>query len=209
MSNQLIWSDLHLSHVNLATKWRTWAGGTVEDHNDMIAERWNDAVRPHDEVWLIGDACMGKLVESLPLIKALHGTKHLVPGNHDRVHPSYHHKTPEAAEKFRAMYAEVFTIHPPKVLGKDIGLDDRTLICHFPWAGTADHAESDREHLAQYSPKREDYPVGTVLVHGHTHSSQIYGDMSVHVGVDTFPEGPIPLDTLQLLINGARKNGGK
>lgn len=207
MSNTYVWSDLHISHKNLAEKWRMWAGGTIEAHNDLILQRWNAMVKPHDVVWLVGDAVMGKRAESLEIAKRLHGEIHLIPGNHDNVHSSIHHKTPEKAAEIRAMYEKVFIIEPEAVNGASLGLDSYVLVTHFPWAGTEDHAESDRSHLEKYNPVREDYDPFTVLVHGHTHQERIYGDMSVHVGVDSWPEGPVRVDILQQFIDSARAAG--
>ena len=80
------------------------------------------------------------------------------------------------------------------------------LVTHFPWEGTADHAESDREHLSKWHPKRESYSADAVLVHGHTHQSNIYGDMSVHVGVDSFTFGPVRVEELQTYVSACRLN---
>ncbi len=47
-----------------------------------LAERWNDAVRPGDEVWHLGDFAV-RHPDPAALLASLHGTKHLVPGNND------------------------------------------------------------------------------------------------------------------------------
>ena len=142
---------------------------------------------------------MGVVVESLAFMKTFHGHKVLVPGNHDRFHPAYGMKNQVKAEKlarFREMYAEVFTLRDEKVV------EDGFVYCHFPWKGTEDHA--DRNIIELFGPRPEEYPEGTVLIHGHTHSPERYGPMSVHVGVDAWPCGPILMDDVHADAEGLR-----
>lgn len=204
-----ITSDLHIGHVNLAEKWRAWAGGTVESHNDMLRKAWNHAVHPGDTVWIIGDACMGKRVESVAFARTLNGEKHLLPGNHDNIHPMIHHKNVEKHLEIIALYETAFIIEPTLVSGALMELDESVIVSHFPWYGTEDHAESDREHLDKWMPVREEWADGTVLVHGHTHQDHIYGDMSVHAGVDS-QVGMMPwrAEDVQKFVVAARLNGG-
>jgi calcineurin-like phosphoesterase family protein len=48
----------------------------------MLAEAWNAAVGPGDEVWHLGDFAR-KPAEVPALLERLHGTKHLLRGNND------------------------------------------------------------------------------------------------------------------------------
>lgn len=185
------WSDLHIGHVKLSVSWRPWAGGTVESHNAYIRDHWNSIVRPGDTVRIVGDACMGVLTESLEFVKTLHGTKELIGGNHDRFSASYVHECkqkPEKTEKFRSMYAEVFTLMP------EVVEDDQFIWCHFPWFGTGDH--NDRDLINRFGPKM--FETDKVLIHGHTHSPERYSERAIHVGVDAWRDGPVDVDRLRI-----------
>jgi calcineurin-like phosphoesterase family protein len=180
--------------VKLAENWRPWAGGTVESHNETIRRRINDRVAPDDELWIIGDACMGVLTESLAFMRTINGRKILVPGNHDRCSEAYDAK-PAKREKYIQMYSEVFTIADPLVAGEGV------IFCHYPWRGTDDHA--DREIIERYGPSRDEWP-NTILVHGHTHAAEKFGEMSIHVGIDAWPDGPIPMGDILALAAAMR-----
>jgi len=73
-------ADLHLSHLNMATR-RGFS--TVEEHDEHIIERWNSVVHKRDVTYILGDVTMEK---SAPyaLLNRLNGLKHVVLGNHDR-----------------------------------------------------------------------------------------------------------------------------
>jgi calcineurin-like phosphoesterase family protein len=46
--------------------------------------RWNEVVRPEDEVWHLGDFAVGQPTARITaLLAELHGRKHLVTGNND------------------------------------------------------------------------------------------------------------------------------
>jgi hypothetical protein len=53
--------------------------------DSFLIDRWNNVVGPGDEVWLLGDACMGRLDPTIGNLRRLLGRIVLVPGNHDRV----------------------------------------------------------------------------------------------------------------------------
>jgi len=49
----------------------------------MVA-RWNSLIKPHDEVWHLGDFAVRQSAERVAsLLSELHGRKHLVTGNND------------------------------------------------------------------------------------------------------------------------------
>lgn len=54
---------------------------SIEEHDEILVERWNSVVRPEDKVYHLGDVVMNR--SSLPIIKRLNGHKILVKGNHD------------------------------------------------------------------------------------------------------------------------------
>src|SRR4051812_8195892 len=78
-------SDLHFGHQRIIELCNR-PFGSVEEMNQTIIDRWNDTVKNDDTVFVLGDVAMGKISDSLPLVKKLKGNKHLVSGNHDRCH---------------------------------------------------------------------------------------------------------------------------
>jgi calcineurin-like phosphoesterase family protein len=57
---------------------------SVPEHDAALIERWNEVVRPGDEVWHLGDFALHAKPERIEaLLAELHGTKHLVTGNND------------------------------------------------------------------------------------------------------------------------------
>lgn len=73
-------ADLHLGHVNMATR-RGFA--SVEEHDNHIIASWNSVVDKRDVTYILGDVTMEKKA-SYALLDQLNGVKHVVLGNHDR-----------------------------------------------------------------------------------------------------------------------------
>ena len=100
-------ADLHLGHANIIQYCdRPWPDADAMDRG--LIERWNATVADDDEVWVLGDVAMGRIEESLRLIGELHGTKLLVPGNHDRCWPGRGDSAAEWVGRYRdAGFADV------------------------------------------------------------------------------------------------------
>lgn len=92
-------SDTHYDHVNVIKYCRRpflkdaalgWIDGNldVEAMNETMIERWNAVVRPHAQVYHLGDVMLGPgytLLERLTKLRArLNGVITLILGNHDR-----------------------------------------------------------------------------------------------------------------------------
>lgn len=73
--------DLHYGHTNLA-KHRGFK--TAEEHDDLIKRNWNNAVRPTDIVYILGDLTMEKA--NYEFLDELNGRKKVILGNHDQPH---------------------------------------------------------------------------------------------------------------------------
>lgn len=168
-------SDLHLCHAKVA-EIRGFA--TTAEHDARIATSWAAVVKPHDQVWVLGDLTGGgHLDEALALIAALPGEKHLILGNHDQAHPMH-----RDSHRKMARYFPTFTsvqLHARKSIG---GL--RVMLSHYPYDG--DHTDTDRD--TQWRLR----DCGTPILHGHTHSefsltnSTFAGTVQVHVGWDAW-----------------------
>lgn len=98
-------ADLHLGHRNIARYEPDRAraagvaplDGPADDEtqsrlDSFLIDRWSEVVGPDDEVWLLGDSCMGRLDRTLAQLRRLLGRIVLVPGNHDRVWAGDHRR---------------------------------------------------------------------------------------------------------------------
>ena len=76
-------SDTHFGHGGALGLYRR-PFASVAAMNEAIIERWNEIVRPDDEVWHLGDFAIRQRPAVVAEIFArLHGRKHLVTGNND------------------------------------------------------------------------------------------------------------------------------
>lgn len=187
-------SDLHLGHTRVVD-WRPFADLT--EMHAAIRERWNAAVNPDDEVYLIGDAVMGRRVDNLPLLDDLAGRKYLIPGNHDHCHPGVWPERTRGAKvaEWSPVYGEHFEAvlpleyqYPRLIAGRPV------LLCHFPVSG--DHTAEER-----YPEWRPGLPEGTWLLHGHIHGrNRVSGHRQIDVGVDAWGFAPASEDAIAALI---------
>lgn len=87
MATTWLTADLHFGHQKefvYAARGFT----TVEEMDKAIIRRWNRVVKPEDEVFVLGDLCLGGGSEEAHLaakqkIEQLNGNLHIVLGNHD------------------------------------------------------------------------------------------------------------------------------
>lgn len=102
MSNTFFIADTHFFHENILNfeSSRSHMGRTVEEMNEYIIERWNEAIGPDDIVYHLGDFTFkvkSKYNEICSIGSRLKGHKILVLGNHDR---SYYKKEPHLYTNF-------------------------------------------------------------------------------------------------------------
>lgn len=84
MSNIFWTSDTHYCHANVV-KFDALPHASVEEMNEHRISIWNSQVKRGDTVYHLGDLSLGKLDETLKLLKRLNGRIHLIKGNHDHV----------------------------------------------------------------------------------------------------------------------------
>lgn len=199
-------SDLHIGHKFVAGARRVGSYDAVDrdavtpeivqDHNDLVASKWDAVVKKDDIVWVVGDLTGGGYIqEGLDWIRARPGTKHLVVGNHDKAHPM---------NTDSAKYQEVFlgideaSVGKPrpfksvqmaarrsvKVRGEKVNV----MLSHFPF--TEDHSPEAR--YMKWRLRDE----GEYLIHGHTHSTERFNGKEIHVGVDAWDFAPVSLETI-------------
>lgn len=204
----MIWltSDLHLGDPAIVEHgWRPFA--TVDAMNSTIIEHWNDSVVDSDLVFVLGDVCVGKQSETLPLTEQLRGHKCLVPGNHD---PCWMGHSRWALGR-RAFEASGWTVldsqvRVPGVMRLDLvgdalrevgrALHHPVTLCHFPYPGDP----TDNGRYPEHRPADN----GDLLLHGHVHSAWRENGRQVNVGVDAWEFGPVSLGAVNALLTERR-----
>ena len=166
-------SDHHFGHSNIiAFANRPYA--SVEQMNWDLVERHNAVVAPDDVVYVLGDVCLGKMDDSLAMISLLHGTKYLIPGNHDRMFDAVGEKYRNAAARYvDAGFTEVLDT----VVTGTFSFGDATL-SHFPPSGEG----GDSDWFTEFRPPM---PAHGLLLHGHMHGRYRKRGRCIDVGVDT------------------------
>jgi calcineurin-like phosphoesterase family protein len=183
-------ADLHMGHQNISA----YTGrpfGTIDEMDIALVERWNAAVGPDDEVWVLGDFAMGRIVESLPLASMMHGHKVLVPGNHDRCWSGHRAKKKDTVDKWITEYEAVGfrIVNAPletTIAGHSVVVD------HFPYKGDS----TDTERYCNFRPVDR----GQWLLHGHIHESWLQRGRQINVGVDAWGGMPVSEDQISELI---------
>lgn len=177
-------SDLHFGHANII-KYCQRPFAHVDAMDAHLITTWNAHVAADDEVWVLGDVCMGDRERTLAYVGALAGTKHLVVGNHDK---PFDDPRGEWAKRYRdagfATLTHGSTMHQ---LG-----DAEVRLCHFPYRG-------DSRGTERYLDAR---PIddGMTLLHGHTHGQWRKQRTQVDVGVDAWGGRPVADHELLALI---------
>jgi len=172
---------------------------TVEEMNEKLVENWNERVSPNDEVFILGDLALGKLDESLTWVGLLNGTKHLVPGNHDRVWEGHPKKgKPVRPEDIVRYEAAGLNIMPGTMnfIPEGESFRDPWILCHFPDVG--DSHDADRYDSWRPKPK-----VGQALIHGHVHEKWLTNGPRINVGVDVWDYRPVHQDEVAVLATVA------
>lgn len=190
-------SDLHLGHTNII-EYAERPYIDVEQMNNDLVSRWNEVVAPEDVVWVLGDVALGRLDDSLAYVSLMNGTKHLIPGNHDRMFGCQGTRYANAAKRYLdAGFVEVHNKLVSLVLLTDESDISLTVLgCHFPYV-------ADDRHAERYADERPtDH--GSYLVHGHTHGTWRKNGRMIDVGVDAWGGYPVSFETVaELFANGA------
>lgn len=168
-------ADLHLGHEKVA---HLRGYSTTAAHDYAAVEAWHrSGIDDSTEVFILGDLSAGGAEaerRAHGVIASLPGVKHLILGNHDRLHPLQRN-----ARKHFARYAEVFasvaTADQVSISGH------RVMLSHFPYQG--DHDGTD-ERYSQWRLRDE----GHWLVHGHVHEAWDVNGRQVCVSWDQWPD---------------------
>lgn len=110
-------SDLHFGHRNaLAFDNRPFK--TIEEHDEFLISKWNEAVGIDDDVWILGDISWYGATKTIEIYSQLNGTKHLCVGNHDN--------KLLRSQNVRNLFVEI-------VPYKELSYGDKGIVlCHYP-----------------------------------------------------------------------------
>ena len=172
-----ITSDLHFNH-GPEFIWKARGFNNVEEMNEEIIHRFNNAVNADDDVYILGDVCLGGgdeeiLAKNKELIERLHGKLHIIRGNHDT------DRRVEMYESCSNVVSKVLCADMIKYRGYHF------YISHFPTITS----NLEKESLKQC----------TCCLYGHTHQkTNFFYDMPMvyHVGVDSHDCYPCNLDDI-------------
>lgn len=141
-------SDLHLGHENVLSI-RTQFHD-IDEHDDFLIEKWNNKVKKHDEVYILGDLSFRSSNPITDYLARMNGKKHLIVGNHDGYW----------MRKMNHMEIYFQSVEYLKVMKFE---KKQLTLCHYPmleWPGSR-YVESGT----------------SFLIHGHIHNetdSQVY-----------------------------------
>jgi calcineurin-like phosphoesterase family protein len=171
--------------------------GDTARHDTEIIRRWNATVAHGDTVWHHGDVGMGHYPRFADQLGQLHGTIHLLTGNHDNPFPGNRDSwkyQPYWLTTGGGRFASVQAFARRRV-------DKRIfLMSHFPYKGDS----LDLDRYDQYRLRDE----GMWLLHGHIHKTdRITGPHMLHVGLDAWDLAPVSQEQVMTEMIEAEKNG--
>ena len=89
MSKIYFISDMHFFHKNII-EFCERPFKDVDEMNEFIIKKWNETIKKHDKVFVLGDLGFGSKEVIEKVIKRLKGIKVLVRGNHDHYNDEYY-----------------------------------------------------------------------------------------------------------------------
>ena len=140
-------SDLHFYHEALLTKMDRRGFASCQDMHDYMIQRWNEKVRPCDEVVILGDVSMERGRRTSEILAALNGTLYLIVGNHDTY-----------IRDRRFDDSRFAWIKPYEELRDN---KRKVILCHYPILCYNGQYRRDRDGAAN-----------TYMLYGHVHNSQ-------------------------------------
>lgn len=166
-------SDLHFNHQKDFI-YAARGFENVYDMNRALIERWNKVVAPDDDVYVLGDLCLGDLEEGRKCLSQLKGNIYIVRGNHD-------------TDNRVAMYRELWNVKEVYE-GKFLHYNGyHFYLSHFPTLTS--NMDSDK------SLKKR-----TLSLCGHSHTKNKFSDMDkgliYHVELDCSNNAPVSLDKI-------------
>lgn len=169
-------SDLHFNHQREFI-YEPRGFRSVEEMNETIIENYNRIVKPEDEVYVLGDLCLGgadSLEENKKLIESLNGKIYIIQGNHDTL-------------KRVEMYAACRNIMSVKAADYLRYGKYHLYLSHFP--ALTSNWDNDK-------PLKQ----RTINLCGHTHAKDRWHDWDkgpiYHVEVDAHNNTPVSIEQI-------------
>jgi calcineurin-like phosphoesterase family protein len=176
---------------------------TIEEHDRVLIERWNDKVRPQDTVIHLGDFIVGAGREAdllgEHLLKTLHGTKILLFGNHNAYVKTLFKRL--VKEQYDKENTEVYPIETSEFGSKVIFMGNNLLLKVRSSIGTKFVFCSHFAHRIWIDGNK-----GVWALSGHSHGSDpesqkdFPGVKRLDCGIENFG-GPISFDEVAAIMN--------
>ncbi len=162
-------ADSHFGHAGILSPRmpapRPFA--TIEEHDETLVSRWNDAVGPDDTIWHLGDfAYRCPEAYAAAIFARLNGRKFLVRGNHEKL---------GARLSWDAAVVDVTRIHVPLPEGGSQGI----------WLSHYAHRTWPNMHR------------GDIHLYGHSHGGLPGHGASTDVGVDCWDWRPVTFEVIR------------
>lgn len=169
-------SDLHLSHSkDFIYKPRGYE--TVEEMNKDLIRKYNSVVTDNDEVYILGDLCLGgadSLIDNFKMLSQLNGNIHIILGNH-------------CTSTRRKMY---------ETLPQVVSISYADMIQYHKYHFYLSHYPTLTANLDDGKPLR----ARTINLCGHSHATDPFADWEkgciYHCEVDAHNGFPVSLDTI-------------
>ena len=152
---------------------------SVEEMDRELIRRWNEVVKPTDEVFVLGDFSFHGSVKTQQILSQLIGRKVLITGNHDHslskmLHRGFDLVIPNGV--LRLGSREVF-------------------ISHYPFVG--EEVDGRKYPGLQFVDDGQRF-----LLHGHVHTAWKRQKRMINVGVDVWSYAPVSEHEILKFIAG-------
>jgi len=152
---------------------------TVDHHDTMLVDRWNECVKPGDRVYHLGDFAFGNDDFCNRILNRLNGQIHFIEGNHDK-----------PAKRVKNRFTTYQKYHEIKIPDPDVKGGKRKLVLfHYPilsWNAMYyetfhlhGHCHGNLEHFRQeHIPEARSMDVG---VDCHNYYPISYEEVKLHM----------------------------
>lgn len=169
-------SDLHLNHQRDFI-YAARGYSSIEEMNKDLIRKYNSVVTDNDEVYILGDLCLGgadSLIDNFKMLSLLNGKIHIVLGNH-------------CTSTRRKMY---------ETLPQVVSISYAEMVQYHKYHFYLSHYPTLTANLDDGKPLR----ARTINLCGHSHTKDPFADWEkgciYHCEVDAHDGFPVSLDTI-------------
>jgi calcineurin-like phosphoesterase family protein len=185
-------SDLHFGHEGVI-RYCDRPFTNLEEMHETLVSRWNECIKPDDNVYVVGDMALCPFKEFEPIAKRLNGKKFLIRGNHDGY----------SNGQYERLGFKTFYELKMKIAGQMVRLS------HYPYALPWYKRPFAYKSELRFMEKRPPKIKGEFLMHGHTHTKYRESQNRIHVGVDAWDFYPVSSREVESILNKKLKCGNK